>query len=74
MKLNRRGVPVRSVLMGSVAGLAGIAAATMSPQGVFAFLVNASGALMLFVYLLTAVGADPAAAARAAPPSRPRCR
>lgn len=54
VKLNRRGVPVRSVLMGSAAGLAGIAAATMSPQGVFAFLVNASGALMLFVYLLTA--------------------
>ena len=54
VKLNRRGVPVRSVLMGSAAGLAGIAAATISPQGVFAFLVNASGALMLFVYLLTA--------------------
>ena len=54
VKLNRRGVPVRSVLMGSVAGLAGIAAATISPQGVFAFLVNASGAVILFVYLLTA--------------------
>ena len=55
VKLNRRGVPVRSVLMGSAAGLAGIAAATASPQGVFAFLVNASGALVLFVYLLVAV-------------------
>jgi len=55
VRLNPRGVPVRSVLMGSIAGLAGIAAATVSPQGVFAFLVNASGALMLFVYLLTAV-------------------
>lgn len=55
VKLNRRGVPVRSVLMGSVAGLAGIAAATISPQGVFAFLVNASGAVMLFVYLMTAM-------------------
>jgi len=54
VKLNRRGVPVRSVLMGSIAGLAGIAAATFSPQGVFAFLVNASGAVILFVYLLTA--------------------
>jgi GABA permease len=54
VKLNRRGVPVRSVLMGSIAGLAGIAAATISPQGVFAFLVNASGAVILFVYLLTA--------------------
>jgi GABA permease len=55
VKLNRRGVPVRSVLMGSAAGLAGIAAATVSPQGVFAFLVNASGALVLFVYLLVAI-------------------
>jgi GABA permease len=55
VKLNRRGVPVRSVLMGSAAGLAGIAAATVSPQGVFAFLVNASGALVLFVYLLAAI-------------------
>ena len=54
VKLNKRGVPVRSVLMGSLAGLAGIAAATISPQGVFAFLVNASGAVILFVYLLTA--------------------
>jgi len=54
VKLNQRGVPVRSVLMGSIAGLAGIAAATISPQGVFAFLVNASGAVILFVYLLTA--------------------
>jgi L-asparagine transporter-like permease len=55
VKLNRRGVPVRSVLMGSAAGLAGIAAATISPQGVFAFLVNASGALVLFVYLMAAI-------------------
>jgi L-asparagine transporter-like permease len=55
VQLNARGVPARSVLIGAVAGLAGIGAATLSPQGVFAFLVNASGALMLFIYLLTAV-------------------
>ena len=54
VKLNHRGVPVRSVLMGSVAGLVGIAAATMSPQGVFKFLVNASGALVVLIYLLIA--------------------
>ncbi len=54
VKLNHRGVPVRSVLMGSVAGLAGIAAATASPQGVFKFLVNASGALVVVIYLLVA--------------------
>ncbi len=55
VKLNHRGVPVRSVLMGSAAGLAGIAAATLSPTVVFAFLVNASGALMVYIYLLIAV-------------------
>ncbi|MFP3589012.1 GABA permease, partial [Paraburkholderia sp. SIMBA_055] len=30
-------------------------AAIVSPQGVFLFLVNASGAVMLFVYLATAL-------------------
>ncbi|MBS0387428.1 MAG: amino acid permease, partial [Proteobacteria bacterium] len=54
VRLNARGVPVRSVLMGSLAGLAGIAAATASPQGVFKFLVNASGALVVVIYLLIA--------------------
>lgn len=52
--LNRRRVPARSVLIGSAAGFAGILAATWSPAGVFAFLINASGALIVFIYLLTA--------------------
>src|SRR5579862_1105681 len=55
VKLNSRGVPVRSVLMGSAAGLAGIAAATASPTVVFAFLVNASGSLIVYIYLLIAI-------------------
>jgi L-asparagine transporter-like permease len=55
VRLNRRGVPTRSVLIGSASGLLGILAATASPARVFAFLVNASGALMLYVYLLTAL-------------------
>jgi L-asparagine transporter-like permease len=54
-QVNARHVPTRSVLMGSIAGFAGILIATISPQQVFAFLVNASGALMLFIYLLTAI-------------------
>ena len=54
MNLNARGVPARSVLIGSAAGLLGIVAATWSPAGVFAFLINASGALIVFVYILTA--------------------
>jgi len=53
--LNSRGVPARSVLIGGAAGLLGILAAVTSPARVFAFLVNASGALILFVYLITAL-------------------
>jgi GABA permease len=67
VRLNSRRVPARSVLAGSAAGLIGVAAAVWSPSGVFAFLVNASGALILFVYMLTALAqirlrrrADPA--------------
>jgi len=54
-QVNARHVPTRSVLLGSVAGFAGILIAIVSPQKVFAFLVNASGALMLFIYVLTAL-------------------
>lgn len=55
VKLNARRVPARSVLAGSAAGLIGIIAAISSPSGVFAFLVNSAGALILFVYMLTAL-------------------
>ena len=54
VRLNARRVPGRSVLAGTVAGLLGVFAAVWSPNGVFAFLVNASGALILYVYMLTA--------------------
>lgn len=55
VQLNERRVPTRSVLMGSVAGVAGVLAASFAQQTVFAFLVNASGALMVFVYTMVAV-------------------
>jgi GABA permease len=55
VKTNARLVPARSVLLASAAGFAGVLAAIVSPGGVFAFLVNASGALILFVYLAIAV-------------------
>ena len=55
VQVNARKVPTRSVWMGSIAGVLGILAATRSSQGVFTFLVNASGALMVFVYMMTAV-------------------
>lgn len=55
VKTNRRQVPSRSVLLASVAGFAGVFAAIMSPSLVFAFLLNASGALIVYIYLAIAV-------------------
>jgi AAT family amino acid transporter/GABA permease len=55
VKTNARLVPARSVLLASAAGFAGVLAAVVSPGVVFAFLVNASGALILFVYVAIAV-------------------
>ncbi len=55
VQVNERRVPTRSVWMGSLAGVLGILAAMTSSQTVFAFLVNASGALMVFVYMIVAV-------------------
>jgi GABA permease len=55
VKTNKRYVPARSVLLGSVVGFAGVLTAILSPSGVFAFLVNASGAVIVFVYIAIAV-------------------
>jgi GABA permease len=52
VRLNSRRVPVNSVWMSSLAGVLGIVAETQAPQAVFAFLVNASGALIVFVYMM----------------------
>ena len=52
VKLNARRVPVRSVWMSSLAGVLGVLAETQFPDTVFAFLVNASGGLMVFVYMM----------------------
>ena len=55
VQLNARRVPTRSVWMGAVAGVVGILADKFAHATVFAFLVNASGALMVFVYTMVAV-------------------
>jgi GABA permease len=49
---NRRHVPARSVLLASVAGFAGVIAAILSPGLVFEWLVKASGALIVFIYMM----------------------
>ena len=55
IQVNRRKVPVRSVLLCAVAGVAGILAATTAPERVFAFLLDGAGALMVFVYMIVAI-------------------
>jgi GABA permease len=55
VQTNVRHVPTRSVWMGSIAGVLGILAAITSPKAVFAFLQNASGALMVFIYMTVAL-------------------
>lgn len=54
LRLTPSRVPRLAVLLSSVVGYVAIIAAIVSPQGVFLFPVNASGAVMLFVYLATA--------------------
>jgi GABA permease len=55
VRLNSRRVPVNSVWMSALAGVLGVVAETQAPQAVFAFLVNASGALIVFVYMMVIV-------------------
>lgn len=66
-KLSRSGVPRRALLAGTVVGYLSVFAAYVSPDLVFAFLVNSCGAVALFVYVIIAVSqvrlrrqADPA--------------
>ncbi len=53
--VNRRGVPTRSILVGSLFSYGALACSVLSPERVFAFLVNASGATMIAIYLMIAV-------------------
>lgn len=55
IQLNRRKVPVKSVLLCAFAGVAGILAAISAPERVFAFLLDGAGALMVFVYMIVAI-------------------
>jgi GABA permease len=55
VRVNGRGVPARSILAATSIGYLSVIAAAISPDGVFKFLLNTSGAVALFVYLLIAV-------------------
>lgn len=55
VKVTRRGVPANAILASSVVGFLCVIAAAVSPDTIFAFLLNSSGAIILFVYLLISV-------------------
>ncbi|HEY5822001.1 MAG TPA: amino acid permease [Propionibacteriaceae bacterium] len=55
MTVNSRGVPMAAILASSVVGFLCVIAAAVSPETVFLFLLNSSGAIILFVYLLIAI-------------------
>src|SRR3954451_18636737 len=53
--VNKRGVPARAILAATSIGYLSVIASAVSPDGVFKFLLNTSGAVALFIYLLIAV-------------------
>src|SRR3712207_1291278 len=53
--VNSRGVPVWAILASTVIGFLSVIAAYVSPDTVFLFLLNSSGAVILFVYLLITI-------------------
>lgn len=53
-KVSKRGVPVRAILLGTVFGYVSVVMSYVSPDTVFAFLVNSYGTVAIFVYVLIA--------------------
>ena len=55
VRVTRRGVPAVAILVSSIIGFLCVIAAAVSPDTVFAFLLNSSGAVILFVYCLIGI-------------------
>lgn len=55
MAISRRGVPLAAILTSTLIGYLCVIAAYISPDTVFLFLLNSSGAIILFAYLLIAI-------------------
>jgi GABA permease len=53
-RLNARGVPNRAILTGTVFGYIAVVMNYVSPERIFAFLVNSYGTVAIFVYVLIA--------------------
>jgi GABA permease len=54
IKLSRNGVPTRAILLGTLFGYLAVIMSYVSPDTVFAFLVNSYGTVAIFVYVLIA--------------------
>ena len=55
VRVDRRGVPARAIILAAIISMACVAMDAFFPKELFSFLLNASGALMIFVYLGVAV-------------------
>ncbi|SPM38795.1 L-asparagine transporter and related permeases [Mycobacterium numidiamassiliense] len=55
VKLSRRGVPSAAILFSSAIGFGCVLMSWLAPRTVFLFLLNSSGAIILFVYWLIAL-------------------
>jgi GABA permease len=55
LDVSRRGVPMKAILASTFIGYLCVIAAFVSPDQVFLFLLNSSGAVILFVYLMICV-------------------
>ncbi|MDP7704048.1 amino acid permease [Mycobacterium sp. TY815] len=55
VRLSSRGVPATAIVCSSLVGFLCVLMAWLSPNTVFLFLLNSSGAVILFVYLLIAL-------------------
>ncbi|MBM7646283.1 GABA permease [Scopulibacillus daqui] len=53
-KVNKKGVPMRALLSGTVIGYLSVIAAYYSPDLIFQFLLNSSGVVVLYIYLFVA--------------------
>ena len=54
-RLDRRGVPVAAILASTAFGYVTVVMSYVSPDRIFAFLVNSYGTVAIFVYVLIAV-------------------
>jgi GABA permease len=53
--VTKRGVPAVAILTSSIVGFLCVIAAAVSPDTIFAFLLNSSGAIILFIYCLIGI-------------------